>query len=115
MSVISLEVVTLATAAQQRVTRAADRGYVGAGSIVLLSGTALFGSTFARISIVDRSGPSILYVATLAAGYIYNASAVSWNGFFTLQSNNELALDVWSTTAGNVVRANFLLGRMEGD
>ena len=113
MGRVSLDITSSGTPTKQQVFRPADRGVIREASIVLLSGTAVYGALFARLSVVSRSGDSVLYVANLAAGYISESSNIGWSGRFPLDATMELALDVWSTSADAVVRATVVTKRRE--
>ena len=78
---------------------------------MLLSGAAVYGSLFARLSVVARSGPTVMYVANLAAGYISQSSNVGWSGEFPLGPTMELRLDVWGTATNAVARATVVTKR----
>ena len=113
MGKVAIELTCDGTAIKQQVTRPADQGEIRGVNITLLSGTADYGSLFARISVATRSGSSLLYVANLAAGYISESSNVGWVGEFPLSATDELILDLWGTAIGAVVRGNVVSKREE--
>ena len=113
MGKVSIDIVSSGTPTKQQAFRPADRGVVREVSIVKLSGEAAYGALFARLSVISRSGESVLYVANLAAGYISESSNIGWNGAFPLDATMELALDVWSTTPDVVVRATIVTKRRD--
>ena len=111
MGRVSLDLTCDGTAAKQQALRPADRGNIFGVSIVLLSGSAVYGSLFARLSVASKSGNSLLYVANLAAGYISESSSVGWDGEFPLGPTMELVLDVWGTATNAVARATIVTKR----
>lgn len=108
MGQTSLDVTCNGTVVMQQVTRPVGAGFLVSASVVLLTGTSPHGSTFARLSLMDRSGPSLLPVMNLVSGYVSSSSEIQWAGFVPLLPTQELVLDVWSSQTGPVVRSTII-------
>jgi hypothetical protein len=113
MGKTSLELVCNGSAVLQQTTRPADTGIIRGVSIVLVAGTAEYGSLFARLSVASRSGASLNFVANLASGYISASSSIGWVGEYPLGPTDELVLDLWGTATNAVVRGNVVTKRRD--